>query len=110
MNSRSATTNRAADQRLTRPLSAACAPELIAARIEVVLMPPRLDTKASRLSEPCISRRTSWRNDMNAYAARSRPPQSAHFGFDLEDRDPPHNPLTRCAAGDAAIQHDWMAR
>jgi len=54
----------AADQRLTLPLSAACAPELIAVRIAAVLMPPRADMTISRSREPYISRRTSVKKDI----------------------------------------------
>ena len=67
----------AADQRLTLPLSAACAPELIAVRIAAVLMPPRADMTISRLREPYISRRTSVKKDIagcaRLYASRVNP-------------------------------------
>src|SRR5687767_10618969 len=64
MNSISAMTKSIADQRLTLPLSAACAPALMADKMAVVLMPPSADTMASRLSELSISRRTSWKKVM----------------------------------------------
>ena len=62
--SQSATMKSAADQRLTLPLSAAWAPELIAVRIAAVLMPPRADMTISRFREPYISRRTSVKKDI----------------------------------------------
>jgi hypothetical protein len=37
---------------------------LIAPMIAVVLTPPMADTNARRPSEPCISRRTSWKKDI----------------------------------------------
>src|SRR6266481_42521 len=64
MKRKSATMKSAADQRLTLPLSAACAPELIAVRIAAVLMPPRADMTISRSREPYISRRTSVKKDI----------------------------------------------
>src|SRR6267142_6355473 len=64
MKRNSATMKSAVAQRLTLPASADCAPELIAAKIEAVLTPPRPDTMASRFREPCISRRTSERKDI----------------------------------------------
>src|SRR5262249_18958527 len=63
MKRKSATIKSAADQRLTLPLSAAWAPELIAVRIAAVLMPPRADMQISRFREPYISRRTSVKKD-----------------------------------------------
>ena len=56
---------RAGAQRLGLPLSAACAPALIAARIDAVLTPPRPAIMTSRSRDPCISRRTSWKNDIS---------------------------------------------
>src|SRR5262249_44087613 len=64
MKRKSAMMKSAAGQRLTLPLSAACAPELIAVRIAAVLMPPRADMTISRSREPYISRRTSVKKDI----------------------------------------------
>src|SRR4029079_310021 len=64
MNSSSAMTKSPPAHRLISPLSAAWAPPLIAPMIEVVLSPPLAETKVSRPSEPCISRRTSWKKDI----------------------------------------------
>jgi hypothetical protein len=64
MKRNSAIVKSAADQRLTLPLSAAWAPELIAVRIAAVLMPPRADITISRFKEPYISRRTSLKKDI----------------------------------------------
>ncbi len=48
------------------PLPESCTPALMAARIEALLTPPMPDMKTSFGIEPCISRRTSWMNDMSA--------------------------------------------
>src|SRR5262245_2076559 len=64
MNSSSAVTNSAAERTLISPFPAAWAPALIAARIAALLMPPRADMTTIRSSDPCISRRTSWKNDI----------------------------------------------
>src|SRR6516225_576398 len=64
MKRKSAMMKSAAGQRLTLPLSAAWAPELIAVRIAAVLMPPRADMTISRFNEPYISRRTSVKKDI----------------------------------------------
>src|SRR5215813_3290718 len=45
-------------------LEPTCRPVLMAARIAAVLMPPSPDMSSSFGSEPCISRRTSWRKDI----------------------------------------------
>jgi hypothetical protein len=66
MKRNNAITKSAADQRLALPLSAACAPELIAVRIAAVLIPPSADMTISRFSEPYISRRTSLKKDIGA--------------------------------------------
>src|SRR5262245_58430358 len=58
MNRKSATVKSVAAHKL-EPL---CRPEFMAARIAAVLMPPSADMSSSFGSEPCISRRTSWRN------------------------------------------------
>jgi len=65
--------NSVADHRAGLPLSAACAPELIAAKMEAVLMPPSAAISTSRSREPCISRRTSWKNGI--VIVRFRPGQ-----------------------------------
>src|SRR5215469_18980996 len=79
MKRKSAMMKSAADQRLTLPLSAACAPELIAVRIAAVLMPPRADMTISRFREPYISRRTSVKKDIagcaRLHASRVNPYQ-----------------------------------
>jgi hypothetical protein len=46
------------------PLLVSCIPALMAARIEALLMPPRLDMSKSFGIEPYISRRTSCKKDM----------------------------------------------
>jgi len=66
MKRNSATMKSAAYQRLTLPLSAAWAPELIAVSIAAVLMPPSADMTISRSSEPYISRRTRLKKDIGA--------------------------------------------
>src|SRR5215467_2807617 len=60
MNRKSAITKSEAAHKL-EPL---CKPELIAARIAAVLMPPSPDINSSFGSEPCISRRTRSRKDI----------------------------------------------
>src|SRR5689334_8018763 len=60
MNRKSAMTNNEAAHKL-EPL---CKPELMAARIAAVLMPPSPDMNSSFGSEPCISRRTRSRKDI----------------------------------------------
>ena len=64
--------NSVADHRPGVPLSAACAPELIAAKMEAVLMPPSAAISTSRSREPCISRRTSWKNGIVIVRFRPR--------------------------------------
>ena len=82
----------APDHRLTLPLSAACAPLLIAARIEAVLIPPIPDTRTSRSREPCISWRTSWKKDIGgmwsdyAPAGRQPPTNAANCRYDRNSR------------------------
>src|SRR5438309_9444730 len=73
MKRNNAITKSAADQRLALPLSAACAPELIAVRIAAVLMPPSADMTISRLREPYISRRTSPKKDIGYGVVRLHP-------------------------------------
>ena len=46
-----------------------CRPALMAARIAAVLMPPSPDMDSSFGSEPCISRRTSWRKDISVMSS-----------------------------------------
>jgi hypothetical protein len=41
----------------------------MAARMQALLMPPTPDMKTSFGSEPCISRRTSWKKDIGALAS-----------------------------------------
>src|SRR6266496_3769700 len=60
MKRNSATMKSAADQRLTLPLSAAWAPELIAVSIAAVLMPPSADMTISR-STACGGSGRRWR-------------------------------------------------
>src|SRR5215472_6155302 len=62
MKRKSATINRVAAHRV-EPF---CRPELMAPRIAAVLMPPSPDMNSSFGSEPCISRRTSWRKDITS--------------------------------------------
>src|SRR3954471_22259103 len=64
MKRKSATTKSAAAHRLGRPLSDDCGTAFSEARMDAVLIPPNPAMTTSRRGEPCISRRTSWKNDI----------------------------------------------
>src|SRR5215831_13407867 len=111
MKRKSAMTNNVAAHTL-EPL---CKPELMAARIAAVLMPPSPDINTSFGSEPCISRRTSWRKDICL-------PLHVYKMLPLAQQDtPPPNPISsvnsgeairrgvmgRSEAGQATLQMEW---
>src|SRR6516165_8407680 len=100
--------NRVAAHRLGLPVSAACAPALMAARIEALLIPPSAPMMASRFGEPCISRRTSWKNDIREKRVM-RPRDDASDDHECKLLSLCARKLTRCA-GDAAIRCRAAAR
>src|SRR6516165_7343161 len=105
MKRNSATMNSAAAHKLGFPLSAACAPALIAARIDALLIPPNAAMMASRFGEPCISRRTSWKKDISAMQPVKCPrsPGGDNYDYRLLPRRPPKTSIAVRAAAPLAV-------
>src|SRR5262245_53285822 len=90
MNSSSEMTKMPAAQKLVCPVSAACPPVLMAARMSVVLRAAIAATNVSSVSDPCISRRTRFRKDMRATTWSVSAPAGC--------RSPRTHSLAACAA------------
>ena len=94
-----------------------CRPELIAPRIAAVLMPPSADMSSSFGSEPCISRRTSWRKDITSSVytftkcrrrpSKIRPPPKQKITSANSGEAIRRDVIGRSEAGQATLQMEW---